>query len=1080
MKMIARIQKITLIISIITVASTFFILTVPDCHSKKILSSSNTLIVDQTGSGDFTTIQDAIDTAGENWTIFIKNGTYFGSIEINKSLKIMGESRKNVILRPEGESPHIKLNSSHITFSDFSIIGNEGTAFRGISDVLTNIKIINVSCEGIPIFITFQSALIENITIRNVYSKGGNVSTPFSGDTHPANFSIIDSVFLESYIRLSINRNLTIENSKFLNNKGNFFTVVGAGEEYGYTIKNNKFINESLVLSIYSSKDSVFSDNTILNSPANIDFRDSRKIIKNNTLINITEGMLFGHNDELIIENNLIQDSDKGFTIDTVENVNTKISGNRIFNCTTGILARFNPGGKFDNNELINCGFEFLNTDDLSDIEIDFSNTINGKPIILKYEDSNFIIEEDFGQLILAECSGFLIKDKEMESFSDYPLLYSLKSSNGAIKNNKFYKEAKLQLIDSNGILIEENIFNNESRIILEETDGCVITNNTFDCSNESFLDDGENQWDIDGVGNYWKLLHINDTDGNGIGETPVYIPGGSGVDRYPIVPGVTLEWEILANRATTGEDIPIEITARNLYRDILENLTFSFGNDTAGFSTVILYKEKTTQTVFIPVPMNSTDNIIFYINTTDTLGKNLSIGPETLEVFDNDPPVIEVLSTSQSIQSGENITAVISIDDNIRLDNVRAVLTGVISEEINLAESDGLWYLEVETTGEDQGSVSISIFANDTSGNIASIDLENVTITKEDPPAIIEDLSPETVSTGGELVLYVVCNNSGGISSVKTEYESGGTVKTDPMTKMNYSSSTQENFPDGFDPENYPTNWSLYKINIPIPEDDDSELRYRFIIVDSNMNTINGQWKTVDIIDTIPPEIILSWDIPFNGDSFTINFTVSDNIEVIDTWLMIKTGDSILFNTTETGEIFFDVPLNLSGNIMIEAYGSDLAGNHYLFFSDPIPITDNIKPTCEISGELKGKTGKKMILELVPYDNIGISSLSWNIDSKSGTGDLVEFETDQSGEYKLEVIVEDLSGNIQSYNWTVTIEKSEKESNDIGSTAVVVIVLILVILIILIAVFLISRRKRRPGNQYSEDLAESNGEIEE
>lgn len=1073
--MIARIQKITLIISIITVASTFFISTFPDYHSKRIISPSTTLIVDQSGSGDFTTIQDAIDKAGENWTIFIRNGTYFGGIEINQSLKIMGGSRENVILRPDGESPHIKLNSSYVTFSDFSIIGNEGTAFRDISDVLTNINIINVSCEGTPTFINFRSALIENITIRNVYSRGGNVSTPSSSDTHPANFSIIDSVFQETYIHLIIKRNLTIENSTFVNNKGNFFSV-----GVGFNIKNNTFINESLVLSISSNKDGVFSDNTILNSPASIDFRSGRKIIKNNTLINIIGGMLFGHNDELIIENNLIEDSDNGFTIDSIDYENIRISGNRICNCTTGIMARFSPGGKFDNNKLINCGFEFFNPDDLSEIDIEETNTVNGKPIILKYEDSNFIIEEDFGQLILAECSGFLIKDKEMESFGDYPLLYSLKSSNGAIKNNKFYKEAKLQLIDSNGILIEENIFHNESRIILEETDGCVITNNTFDCSNESFLDDGENQWDIDGVGNYWKLLHINDTDGDGIGETPVYIPGGPGVDRYPIVPRVAVEWEVLANRATTGEDIPIEITARNLYREILENLTFSFGNDTAGFSTVILDKDKTTQTTYIPVPMNSTDSIIFYINTTDTLGKNPAIGPETLEVFDNDPPIMSVLSASTSIQSGDNISAVLSADDNIKIDNVWAALTGKISKDVNLAESDGLWYLEVETTGEDRGSVSISIFANDISGNIASIDLEDVTITKEEPPSIIEDLSPATVSTGGELVLYVVCNNSGGISSVKTEYESDGTVKTDPMTRMNYSSSTQENFPDGFDPENYPANWSLYKINIPIPEDDDSELRYRFIIVDSNMNTINGQWKTVNIIDTIPPEIILSWDIPFNGDSFTINFTVSDNIEVIDTWLMIKTGDSILFNTTETGEIFFDVPLNLSGNIMIEAYGSDLAGNYYFFSSDPIPITDNIKPTCEISGELKGKTGKKMILELIPDDNIGISSLSWNIDSKSGTGDLVEFETDQPGEYKLEVIVEDLSGNIQSYKWTVTIEDSEKGSGGISPLIVAVIVFVPVIVIILIAVLLISRRKRDSGNDHSEDLAESNGEIEE
>lgn len=997
--MIARIQKITLVISIITVASTFFILTVPDCHSKKILSSSTTLIVDQSGSGDYTTIQDAIDTAGENWTIFIKNGTYFGSIEINKSLKIMGESREKVILRPDGETEHIKLNSSYITFSDFSITGDGGDvrgqgALLGIGDLITNIRIINVSCEGTPIFIHFRSALIENVTIRNVYSWGGNVSTPSSSDTHPANFSIIDSVFQETYIHLFIKRNLTIENSTFVNNKGNFFTV-----GVGFNIKNNTFINESLVLSISSNKDGVFSDNTILNSPASIDFRSGRKIIKNNTLINITEGMLFGHNDELIIENNLIEDSDSGFTIDSIDIENTRISGNMISNCTTGIIARYSPGGKYYNNELINCGFEFFNPDDLSEIIIDDTNTVNGKPVIMKKDTNGIEIDEDFGQLILSNSPGFNLENKIIESGGDYPIIYSHQSPNGFLKNNTFLEGAKIQAVDSDGILIEGNIFHNASRIILEETDGCIITNNTFDCSNESFLDEGNNQWDSFGVGNYWKQLTINDTDGDGIGEVPVYIPGGPGVDRYPIVPGVSVEWEILADKATTGEDIPIKVTARNIYRDILENLSFAYGNDTAGFTNEILDNESVTQTAYIPIPQNSQDPVQFFINYSDSFGRNFTIGPESIEVFDNDLPTMNVLSASTSIQSGDNISAVLSADDNIKIDNVWAALTGEISRVINLTESDGLWYLEVETTGEDRGSVTISIFANDTSGNIASFDLEDVTITKEEPPSIIEDLSPATVSTGGELVLHVICNNSGGISSVKTEYESGGIVKTDPMTRMNYSSSTQENFPDGFDPKNYPANWSLYKINIPIPEDDDSELRYRFIIVDSNLNTINGQWKTVDIIDTIPPEINLSWDVPYNDDSFVINFTISDNIEVMDTWFLIKSGDTILLNTTGTGEISFEVPLNLSGNIMIEAYGSDPTGNHDFIVSDPIAVIDNVKPTCEISGELKGKTGKKMTLGLLPDDNIGISSVTWNINSQTGSGDKVEFEIDHPGD---------------------------------------------------------------------------------
>ncbi|MEA3280307.1 MAG: hypothetical protein U9Q38_06885, partial [Thermodesulfobacteriota bacterium] len=46
--------------------------------------SSNTINVDQSGSGDYTTIDDAINASNPSDTIFIKNGIYKGNYYINK------------------------------------------------------------------------------------------------------------------------------------------------------------------------------------------------------------------------------------------------------------------------------------------------------------------------------------------------------------------------------------------------------------------------------------------------------------------------------------------------------------------------------------------------------------------------------------------------------------------------------------------------------------------------------------------------------------------------------------------------------------------------------------------------------------------------------------------------------------------------------------------------------------------------------------------------------------------------------------------------------------------------------------
>ena len=144
-----------------------------------------------------------------------------------------------------------------------------------------------------------------------------------------------------------------------------------------------------------------------------------------------------------------------------------------------------------------------------------------------------------------------------------------------------------------------------------------MIFHNNFMENNQNAYDEGTNIWDDGERGNYWDDYTGEDSNGDGIGDTPYPIPGGDNQDNYPMMipSGVDLEPpEVYITKPVGG----------HLYVNILDIIVFDIPIRLFIFNTLIIGK--------INIDVYAVDNISginqveFYIN-------------DELRSPDDDPP---------------------------------------------------------------------------------------------------------------------------------------------------------------------------------------------------------------------------------------------------------------------------------------------------------------------------------------------------------------------------------------------------------------------------------------------------------
>lgn len=254
---------------------------------------------------DFSTIQEAINNANEGDTIFVRNGTYFEHVVVNKHLKLIGEERNSTIIDGTGSGTTLLVTADNVTVSGFTIRHSGGQ--YGIPD-------------GGIYLVSASNCLVTNNIVENNSLNGIFLGSSSKNNTVSSNIvrnNVYDGIYLQSMSTSNILMNNTVVGNPY------YGIVLQFGCDNNTLTQNTIMENGGCGMVVDSSSHNMIVRNNIISNWNNIyleagaiwiDYDSSGNIIAENYIksnsIGVSTWLLNGDGNTLYHNNfidNIIQ-----------------------------------------------------------------------------------------------------------------------------------------------------------------------------------------------------------------------------------------------------------------------------------------------------------------------------------------------------------------------------------------------------------------------------------------------------------------------------------------------------------------------------------------------------------------------------------------------------------------------------------------------------------------------------------------------------------------------------------------------------------------------------------------------------
>ena len=529
---------------------------------------------------DYPTIQEAINAASDGDTVFVRNGTYYENIVVNKTVSLVGEDRSTTIIDGNVAGTGVHVTTDHVTVQGFGVqnceIGikvesNDNALYSNLvsSNGYYETQLLNDQ-EIYPDYVSPLHRWYLHNMINGSYTAFFNITdhTPAISvqalgqeDVNQLGIGLFHDKNndkepqLQEYVGYMEGKDQNVH--VFLVNPpvGRYIIKVLGWEVLGdpghFNLNITTYTGYGIMF--LSSNNNTITENLVTHNPVGLYLYDAHNsTIRLNDAVENVGGIVLSDSRDCVISNNNASSNEFGsglyqFGIGmafwSVHGFN--ISENNMSSSTFGMWLTNSSDNEVIGNDLVsNLAWSLL-------IYYSHDNTV---------QYNNISLTGDGVRMMFSRQNNFT--ENHFESNGHAGIFFWQNNTNNSITKNRFYSNGQhgvelklwcnsntiadndIRHNERNGILILESTSNMVTRnyvysnargvISYDSSDNKIYHNNIIDSWEEQAADfNSANIWNNGCEGNYWSNYNGTDLDGDGIGDT--YLPW-EGVDYYPLM----------------------------------------------------------------------------------------------------------------------------------------------------------------------------------------------------------------------------------------------------------------------------------------------------------------------------------------------------------------------------------------------------------------------------------------------------------------------------------------------------------------------------------------------------------------